>query len=376
VTPKTAYLITCSDHYKFRLNVIDESLQSLGYKTTYLTSNFDHDTKSVFVSPVAGAVQIPVRIYKKNLSLDRILSHREFAKKAFAHLESLPQQPDLLLVHIPPNFLAHYAAKYRKRHPQVKVVFDIFDLWPETFPGGLIKKLLFPAFSVWAGLRDKNLNKSDFVLSECEMFRQKLNLPAQTSATVWQCAPALAVEKCPPKLEENALSLCYLGSINNIIGIDDICGLIRQLSAHKKVILHIIGKGETQQVFADVARDAGAEVCFHGPIYDAAKKQEIMHRCHFGLNIMKTSVCVGLTMKSVDYFQFGLPIINNIPGDTKQLVTERGIGVQLEDGCVQTLLSLSNEDCLAMRARVEQMFSECFEKSVILAQYRDVFKEL
>ena len=50
MAPKKAYLITCSDHYKFRLNVVDESLQSVGYETTYLTSNYDHDTKSVFVS--------------------------------------------------------------------------------------------------------------------------------------------------------------------------------------------------------------------------------------------------------------------------------------------------------------------------------------
>ena len=84
MAPKKAILISCSDHYKFRLNVIDESMKSLGYETTYLTSNYDHDTKSVFISKVEGAVQIPVRPYKKNLSVDRILSHREFAKKAFA----------------------------------------------------------------------------------------------------------------------------------------------------------------------------------------------------------------------------------------------------------------------------------------------------
>lgn len=31
---------------------------------------------------------------------------------------------------------------------------------------------------------------------------------------------------------------------------------------------------------------------------------------------MKTSVCVGLTMKSLDYYAGGLPIINTIAGDT------------------------------------------------------------
>ena len=42
---------------------------------------------------------------------------------------------------------------------------------------------------------------------------------------------------------------------------------------------------------------------------------------------MKKSVCVGLTMKSIDYFEFGLPIINNIKGDTWNAVEEYGIGI-------------------------------------------------
>ena len=376
MAPKKAYLISCSDHYKFRLNVIDESIKALGYETTYLTSNYDHDTKSVFVSKVEGVVQIPVRPYEKNLSADRILSHREFAKKAFAHLESLEQQPDLLLVHIPPNFLAHYAGKYKKRHPQVKLVFDIFDLWPESLPGGRIKKLLAPVFSVWAALRDKNLDKADYVITECEMFRQKLTLPAKTSQTVWLCGEALPSEKLQPQLSDDAITLCYLGSINNIIGTEDICGLIRQLSAQKKVILHIIGKGETQQEFCDAAQDAGAEVIFHGAVYDESKKLEILNQCHFGLNIMKSSVCVGLTMKSVEYFRFGLPIINSIPGDTTQLVQQKGIGIQLEEGCAEKLLALTSQDCLRMRSCVEQMFAESFEHSVVCNQYTDILKRI
>jgi len=44
---------------------------------------------------------------------------------------------------------------------------------------------------------------------------------------------------------------------------------------------------------------------------------------------MKDSVCVGLTMKSIDYFQHGLPIINNIPADTAAIVEKYGVGVNI-----------------------------------------------
>ncbi len=372
---KSAYLISCSDHYDHRLHVADDCLRSRGYETAYITSNFDHTAKREFTCRVEGCVQLPARPYRKNLSVARILSHREFARDVFRYIEGLPQQPDVLVVQLPPNFLAHYAAKYKKCHPGVKLIFEIFDLWPETFPGGLVKKLLVPAFWVWAAIRDRNLNKADFVVTECELFRQKLGL-RENSQAVWLCAEPLTLEKPAPVLREDALELCYLGAINNVISIPDICGLLRELTPRRKVILHIIGKGERQQEFVDEAKAAGAEVIFHGAIYDEAQKLAIMNRCYFGLNIMRSSVCVGLTMKSVDYFRFGLPIINNIPGDTKQLVQERGVGVQLEEGCAEKLLAMTNEKCLVLRQNVETLFRTAFEKSRVLEQYTDVLNHV
>ena len=373
---KKAYLISCSDHYDHRLHVADDCLRNRGYDTTYITSDFDHTGKAVFTCQVPGCVQLPARPYQKNLSVDRILNHREFARDAFRYIESMPQQPDVVVALLPPNFLAHYGAKYKKRHPGVKLIFEIFDLWPETFPGGLVKKMLAPAFGVWAAIRDRNLGAADFVVTECEMFRQRLGLDPQKSKTVWQCAPALNLEKTQPELPDDQLVLCYLGAINNVISIPDICGLLRELTPRKKVTLHIIGKGERQQAFIDEATAAGAEVIFHGAVYDEAEKLAIMNQCHFGLNVMKGSVCVGLTMKSVDYFRFGLPVINNIPGDTKQLVEEKGIGVQLETGCAEKILGLTKEECLAMRQNVEQTFTEGFEESVIEKQYNDVLNRV
>ena len=373
---KKAVCISCSDHYDHRLHVAADCLRARGYDTTYITSNFDHTSKEVFTCSVAGCVQIPARPYQKNLSVDRILSHRNFARDVFRYLENLPQQPDVLVVLLPPNFLAYYGAKYKQRHPEVKLIFEIFDLWPETFPGGKIKKLLIPVFKIWAALRDRNLGAADFVVTECEMFRQRLDLQAETSQAVWLCADPLAIEKPLPQLRDNALELCYLGAINNVISIPHICELIKNLTAKKPVKLHIIGKGERQEEFVEEATKAGAEVVFHGAVYDEAKKLEIMNRCHFGLNIMKSSVCVGLTMKSVDYFRFGLPIINNIPADTKQLVEENGIGVQLKDGCAEKLLALSRENFLQMRRQVENIFLNFFEKSQILRQYEEILDKV
>ncbi|MBP3304989.1 MAG: glycosyltransferase [Oscillospiraceae bacterium] len=366
---KTAYLISCSDHYKHRLFAVDAYLRGRGYETTYLTSDFDHTTKKVFRCEVNGCIQLPSRPYRKNLSAARILSHRAFARDAFQYLEKLPRQPDAVVALLPPNFLAHYAKKYKKRHPQVKLVFDIFDMWPETFPSGNMKKLLRPAFAVWAWVRDHSLDAADFITTECELFRRLLKLDPGKSATVYLCADPLNIPKAPVRLREDRIEFCYLGSINNVVSIPDICAFIAKLTAEKPVVLHIVGIGERQQEFIDSAKAAGAEVVFYGAVFDDAKKQEIISRCHFGLNIMKSSVCVGLTMKSVEYFRHGLPIINNIPADTAELVAQKGVGLQLGEDCVQRLLKISNHDCLKMRENVNAAFKSFFETSVTARQY-------
>ena len=366
---KRAYLISCSDHHAHRLHVPDSALRGRGYKTTYITSDFDHASKKKFTCDVEGCVQLPARPYRKNLSLSRILSHRGFARDVFRYIEALPEQPDVLVVQIPPNFLAYYATKYKRRHPNVKLIFEIFDLWPETFPGGRTKKILAPIFAVWAAIRDRSLGTADFVVTECELFRQRLGLDENTSKSIWLCAKPLEQERLLPQLRDNTLELCYLGAINNVISIPDICCLLKELTKERHVTLHIIGKGERQQEFVNEAKEAGAEVFFHGPIYDEQKKLEIMNICHFGLNIMKSSVCVGLTMKSVDYFRFGLPIINSIPADTQKLIVEKHIGVQLEADCAKKILSLTNEELLQMRRNVNEVFTQYFAQTVIEQQY-------
>jgi glycosyltransferase involved in cell wall biosynthesis len=367
---KTAYLISCSDHYGHRLHAIDGYLRAWGYHTTYLTSDFDHTSKTPFTCHVPDCVQLPTRPYRKNLSLARILSHRSFARDAFRYLEALSEQPDLVVVLLPPNFLAHYAAKYRKKHPNVKLIFDIFDMWPETFPFGRLKILLKPVFSVWAWIRNHNLGAADLVTTECALFRRLLKLPEDRSAVVPLCAQPLPAQ--PAELREDTLDLCYLGAINNVISIPDICALIGQLIKSKPVTLHIIGKGERQQEFIDAATAAGANVEFYGAVYDEETKQSIMGKCHFGLNIMKSSVCVGLTMKSVDYFRFGLPILNNIPADTEELVNREGIGLQLNEQTPNTVLAMEQRDFLRMRSDVRRVFEMRFATSVIEKQYDSI----
>lgn len=371
---KTAYLISCSDHYSHRLNVADDHLRARGYRVRYITSDFDHVKKERFACTVPDCVQIPARAYRKNLSIERIASHYCFARDVFRYLENLEQEPDAVVVLLPPNFLAHYAAKYKKAHPSVRLIFDIFDMWPETFPSGKAKKLLAPVFKVWGWIRDRSLSAADFVITECELFRRMLRLSRQNSAAVYLCDEPLATEIKPRQEEE--IGLCYLGSVNNIVDIPQICGLIESLSKLKPVRMHIIGSGERVQEMIDGARQAGANVEYHGAIYDPLQKQQIFEQCHFGLNVMKTSTCIGLTMKSKDYLLGGLPIINNVPADTQMLVQTEHIGLQMDEDCASRVAEMTAQEHVRMQKNVKRVFDMRFARSVIDRQYEEILDKV
>lgn len=369
---KRAALISCSDHYSHRLYMIDECLRSLGCDTVYYTGSFDHNTKEPFRCPVPGCVQIPVRPYRKNLSAARILSHRDFARQVFRLLEQDP--PQVVVALLPPNFLAHYAAHFRARHPDTRMIFDIFDMWPETFPSGRAKRLLRLPFSLWAGLRDRNLAAADLVTAECRLFGSHLHLPQeQTVYLAGQRAPG---QQDTPQLRADGLDLCYLGAINNVVGLEAIATLLRQLTGYKPVTVHVIGDGERRAQLLRSITDAGARAEFYGPVYDEAKKHEIMCHCHFGLNLMQEDVCIGLTMKSVDYFCHSLPILNNVPADTAELVEREGIGVNLGPGAAERIAALSVEENLAMRNHVRRVFDRDFDLPVVRERYTELLRGL
>ncbi len=379
---KKAILISCTDHYRERVYVFDKVLTECGYDTKYIASDFHHIKKEVFKCNLENAHQIKVRPYKKNLSVDRILSHRDFAKGVYNYLENLPQEPDIIVCEVPPNFLVKYLAKYKQRHSKVKLVFDLFDLWPETFPSNKAKQLLAPAFWVWKSLRNRYVSKADLITAECNLYREvlKKQLNGLNAQTIYLCKPKSAYIERNDPLSDESVELCYLGSINNIIDIVGISNLVKEIADLKKVRVHIIGDGENKDTLVEKLQSSGAEVCFYGKIYDQNEKQQIFDKCHFGINMMKSSVCIGLTMKSIDYFAAGLPILNSIGGDTQGFVNSYGVGFNVTASeykkAAKAVAECSENDNKKMRRATDELFNECLCESVVFEKIKDEIVKL
>ena len=321
---KKAILISYYDWYDKRLRYLHDILIKENYKVKYYTSNFDHINKCSITINMENRNYINVPKYRSNISIMRIISLCIFVKKIKKILKT--ENPDLVYCVVPPNLLVKEIANMKSKM-NYKLIFDVIDMWPESLPINKFNDT--PFYKVWSNLRIK-LYMADYVVTECDRYQKVLNK--------FTTKDKLETIRLVRKFEDNnryslpksnTLKLCYLGSINNIIDIDSICLLIKNQKKFSEVELHIIGDGTSRDIFVNKTEEAGAKVYYYGKIFDDYKKKIILNKCHYGINLYKQTTLIGLTIKCLDYFDGGLPIINNIKGDTEEIINKYNIGINL-----------------------------------------------
>lgn len=324
-------IVNCFETYQIRVEAVYDFFIDEGHEVNVIQSSFSHMKKNYIKEKKENYIYIDVKSYKKNLSIKRLISHYKFSKDVIYQIEIL--KPDLVYVLVPPNSLVKDISKYKQNKNDIYLIFDIIDLWPETMPLSKFKKT--KPFVFWRNLRNDYIKTADYVITECNLFQKYFKSNINKTETLYFVKDLNSnIDKS--KTKKNRLNLCYLGSINNIIDIDTIGNIIKEISALIPVTVRIIGNGEKKVELIDVCRYNGAEVIDYGEIYDIKIKQEIFNICDFGLNIYKTTTLIGMTMKSIDYLTGGLPIINNIKGDTFDIVEKYKCGINYQPNSLST----------------------------------------
>ena len=366
---KRVVVVTNSWNYEPRAEQVAAYFRREGHDVTVIESDFNHREKKKIKRERGGYIYLNTIPYYKNVSVRRLYSHYNFSKKFFKEVQK--RSIDLLYVLVPANSLVKFAALYKRVHPSVKLIYDIIDLWPESLP---LKKVenVYPV-QIWRNLRNNYLGEADLVITECKLYQTILQKPLEkleVRTLYWPKNEIIKV-KLPELLTEKELQICYIGSINNIIDISFIIGLLEQIQLRKKVTLHIIGDGEKRAKLLEELKKAEIVTQYYGAVYDDKIKNDIMRRCHYGLNIMKEDVRVGLTMKSVEYFAAGLPLINNIKGDTWDFVEMEEVGVNFKpeilDETIEEIVCKQSDMERHIRARAlyENLFSPwAFDKKI------------
>lgn len=348
---KKAVLFSLGSGVEERLRLFKEAIGS-EYETEIYISDFNHTDKKYVSTFEDDLKYIHVPSYTRNLSFARIYSYLKFGSAVKKILQDI--KPDLVYVMLPPNNVAAKCLKYLKRNDSYFIV-DIYDLWPESLPLDKVKFNYNPAYHWWKNLRDKSIKRADYIFTECDLYQEKLTYVLKDRNNISTLYLEKNVSKHDLELiktqmahyiesfdeESDTVKLAYLGSVNFIIDIPRISEIVRGLvNKGKKVQVHIIGAGEGLDEFKQQLHQAGAEVSYHGKIFEMDKKIQLLSQCDFALNIMVDSVNVGLTTKSIDYLSMGLPLLNAIKGDTWKFVDEYKVGLNNTDGIVNQLIDM------------------------------------
>ena len=374
---KKITVITHSSTYESRAEAAGEFFRSRGYEVTCIFSDFDHLRKKTRKREEPGHVYVHMTPYTVNLSPKRLFSIRRFAldvKKEIVGRIRTGERPDLIYCMIPANTLAQMMAELHAEYG-IPVLFDIIVLWPESLPLKQISSL--PPVRHWRELRDKNLSCADMIFTECGLYREELGLPEEKSRTLYwfkDMSPvsgnAEHIPEAPEKVmtagkpDAGVMEIAYMGAINNIIDMDTITSLLSCAGRLRPLHLRVIGEGDHREDFLGALNRAGVPFTWYGAVYDEDEKRRLLAPCSFGLNIMKESVHVGLTMKSIDYLSFGLPLINSIGGDTRTLVEKERIGINVNRS---DLHETAEEMCRmaddgGAEARTQDVFSRYFTR--------------
>lgn len=317
-------VISCFVSNEMRINSVKNFFLNRGDIVTVIESDFVHLNKTYRSNPPKGHIYLHAQSYKKNLSVSRLLSHAKFSKQVIQELKKYTF--DLLYVLVPPNSLIKEISKYKQMH-EVKVIFDVIDLWPESLPINITSE--FYPLAKWRNLRNKNLNNADYVITQCDLYQKYFEVDATKCKTIYFCREIIKTSS-EKKQQTGKMALAYLGSVNYLIDIEKIGKVVSLLSQRYEVTVHVIGAGHKMERFLKTLERNQAQVIFYGEVYEQRQLAEILSKCDFGINIYKSYTCIGMTLKSIDYFCYGLPIINSISCDTERLVRQYRAGINLD----------------------------------------------
>lgn len=381
-----------------RAGMIAKELCRQEVETTWWASTFSHPQKQYVAEPgqefdVLGGVKLHClhgRPYEKNVSIARLLNHREVAQEFRKAAQQVPR-PDVIFCCYPTIDLAYEAVQFGQAH-DVPVVLDVRDLWPEVFvdlsplPEQMTRLILSPLFAK----ARKALLGASAVTSITEPFLEKALGLAGRARHEKDKVVHLAYNRVEPseaeqadairfwktqglKLDGSELISCFFGNLSSVPDFDTAVGALPHLTgaASERARMVICGAGEKLGWLQEQSKS-------HPQLVAPGRVGQIeiavlMEHAHLGLLIYpnRDDLMISYPNKVGEYLSRGLPILSTLDGLAGQLLRDEGIGRISPSGDTARFARqfedlLENETVRTeMSANAARVFGERFDASQV-----------
>ena len=359
-------------------------LANAGHSVLWLSSDFDHYGKiKRNATPSIEGVEVrqfSVPVYKKNVSISRLLGNWIFAFKLFFFLIFNFKKIDKIICAYPTpesSLVCVLVAKVTR----LKLILDIRDNWPEALVSCPKNDLVTKLYVTYVNslnyliftLHDTFIGMSDGVLRKVKTYRHSktkelcLALPNTISGD-------RQVTKIPVELDGSKVYISFFGTLNSQFAFDIFSEILSEIEERfPQVVFLVIGNGELYENFKyNFAHQDN--LCFlgrkkYGEVLAIAEKSSAFF-CFYQNPLNYDS---HFTNKLIEYIQFGKPFIHNLKNDFYLN------GVRYEVGCSTQDIPLVEFVAKLVQGelqdpKIEKADLSEFSESVVKAKFLEIME--
>lgn len=314
-------------------------------KVTFVTPDFSHGEKKykskvkVTGNSLFCVKYISVPRYDKNLSFNRIFSHLVFALKLRTYLKTLPDKPGMIYCMMPPSSSAFVCGKFCKKN-NIPFIVDVIDLWPDSLiplvhSNKIINVLLYP----WKHMTNEAYRMASYISGESKAYASiahTINPFVPWSYTylgvnIKQTQKLVSESTVRLEKPHDEIWICYGGSLGASYDFDSILHAVRFIQEKKiKYKMIFIGEGAKRIIIEEFAFKNKLNITITGRVVykDFLKYLSV---CDIGINSFKKNSLVAHSFKFNDYVATNLFILNNLEGETAEMIIKYNIGLNFNE---------------------------------------------
>jgi glycosyltransferase involved in cell wall biosynthesis len=323
-----------SDKNNSRLPKVYSALS--GNMLQFITSDFDHHSRMYKkTEALPFGIYIHVPSYKRCLSVNRIVSHIFFAIKLRIELKKMDFKPDVLYCTMPTSTSAYVCGRFCRKN-NVKFIVDVIDLWPESlYPVSRFYRILRIVFYPWKKITEKAYAYADVICAESKEYMRvaKYFNPTALSNYTYLGIDKMKINKLLSQSTieldkpQDELWICYGGHLGNSYDFQAIINALIYIQ-NKKINykFFFVGDGEKKNQILSFSSKYNLNVIITEvlPYCDYLK---YLSFCDIGINAFKKKTKVVHSYKFNDYVAMNMLVLNNLPGETADMISTYKIGL-------------------------------------------------
>lgn len=355
--------------------------------TKIITSDFNHGEKKYYSLTEKlkeeNVTRLHVPSYKKNLSIKRIWSHCIFARKLKKSLEKLSPIPDLVYCAMPSSTAGYIAGKYCQKK-RIPLIVDVIDVWPDSLiPIVPFKKILEICVLPWKYITHKAYKMSSYISGESRRYAEiahNINPKVPYSYTYLgvdsdQYRKLIASSSVTLEKPEDEIWIGYGGSLGQSYDFDVILKGLKYLDdSGIKYKMWFVGEGEKSLDIKKHAAINNLNVEITGRLAYGDLLKYLSY-CDITINSFKPGTLVVHSYKFNDYIASGCYVLNNLPGETSEMIEKYQVGANFDSSTFNSVLLKSIKEWdtikLDLPNRIEKLKKQELETSIIYSKLKD-----